>query len=77
MKKIALLIVFLSIAFIAPAQEKADKNTASFELGSGLNFSFNEGDYQFNLSGFIQPAYNYSRAAETDSENEFNSKSSF
>ena len=44
MKKIALLIVFLSIAFIAPAQEKADKNTASFELGSGLNFSFNE-DY--------------------------------
>jgi len=77
MKKITLLIVFLSIAFIAPAQEKADKNTASFELGSGLNFSFNEGDYQFNLSGFIQPAYNYSRAAETDSENEFNSKSSF
>lgn len=77
MKKIALILAFLSTASIAISQEKSDKNIASFELGSGLNFSFNEGNYQFNLGGFIQPAYNYSKVDGYDSENEFNSKSAF
>ena len=49
MKKVALLIVFSCIAILVNAQESEDKNNASFNLGSGLNFSFNEGNYQFNL----------------------------
>ena len=47
MKKIASLIVFFCMSILINAQESTDKNVASFELGSGLNFSFNEGDYQF------------------------------
>ena len=37
MKKIALILAFLSTASIAISQEKSDKNISSFELGSGLN----------------------------------------
>ena len=33
------------------------RNVASYSLGNGLNFSLNEGNYQFNMSGFIQPSY--------------------
>lgn len=77
MNKIALLIVFFCISILANAQEPEDKNAASFELGSGLNFSFNEGNYQFNLGGFIRPAYTYNKVDGTDAENEFNAKNAF
>lgn len=52
-------------------------NSASFELGSGLNFSFEEGQYQFKISGFVQPSYTYSQLEDMDSENEFNARRSY
>ena len=36
-----------------------DRNNASFSLGDGISFSFNEGDYEFNIYGFIKPTYIY------------------
>jgi Phosphate-selective porin O and P len=30
-------------------------------LGHGLNFNLNEGDYQFKISGYLQPSIQYSR----------------
>jgi hypothetical protein len=77
MKKVALLIVFSCIAILVNAQESEDKNNASFNLGSGLNFSFNEGNYQFNLGGFITPTYSYNKDSGSDAENTFNSRNSF
>ncbi|WP_274474844.1 hypothetical protein [Mangrovimonas aestuarii] len=53
------------------------KNQANFKLGEGLNFSFNEGAYQFNLGGFIQPAVNYEKIEDMDAEYEFNSKRTY
>lgn len=77
MKKIAVLIVFLCISIVLNGQENEEKNVASFELGSGLNFSFNEGNYQFNFGGFVRPAYTYSKVKGADADNEFNAKNAF
>lgn len=59
------------------AQESNKKNTADFKLGSGLNFSFNEGNYQFNFGGFIQPSYTYSKTKGMNSDTELNAKATF
>lgn len=78
MKKTALLSIFLSISFLMNAQEEeTSANKASFELGNGLNFSFNQGAYQFNISGFIQPNYVFEETDGSKSTNELNSKRSF
>lgn len=39
------------------AEEETEKNKASYKMGNGLHFSFNEGNYTFGLTGFIQPSY--------------------
>ncbi len=77
MKKLSLLFVFFCVSIAINAQEKDEKNIASFKLGSGLNFSFNEGDYQFNFGGFIQPSYIYSKVDGMDADNEFNAKRTY
>lgn len=70
--------LFLFCTFITTkAQEDGKKNNANFTLGSGLNFSFNEGNYNFNLSGFVQPAFISEKTSGSDAANEFNSKRSF
>ncbi|MDB9720890.1 OprO/OprP family phosphate-selective porin [Winogradskyella sp.] len=77
MKKVASLIVFLCISVLLNAQESEEKNAASFDLGSGLNFSFNEGNYQFNFGGFVTPTYSYSKVSGGDAENTFNARNAF
>lgn len=43
------------LAFSLFAQEEEAKNSATFNPGEGFTFKLNNGDYQFNLGGFIQP----------------------
>ncbi|UOB16474.1 hypothetical protein [Abyssalbus ytuae] len=76
MKKLLCLIIFFSIS-ILHAQENNKKNNADFKLGEGLNFSFNEGAYQFNIGGFIQPSVNYEKLEGSDEEYEFNAKRTY
>lgn len=77
MKTTAILTILFGISLFVNAQENDNPNNASFELGKGLNFSFDQGDYQFNFSGFIQPNYTYDKTENSDQENYFNSKRSF
>jgi hypothetical protein len=77
MKKVVLFIMFFCITLQNNAQESEDKNAASFNLGSGLNFSFNEGNYQFNFGGFIRPAFSNNKMEGLDAENTFNAKNAF
>lgn len=76
MKKQSLLTLFFCISILLNAQV-SEKNQASFNLGSGLNFSFNEGAYQFNIGGFIQPSFIYSKIKTFDAENQFSAKNAF
>ena len=87
MKKLLLLIALLLSGYMNYAQdedmeredepEDTEVNAATYTMGDGFKFSFNEGNYIFNLGGFIQPSYTYSQLEDADSENEFNSRRSY
>lgn len=49
----------------------------SFELGSGLNFNFNEGAYQFKIGGMIQPTFAYEQTEDFDPDYFMNAKRSY
>lgn len=74
-KKLACLTIVLSVS-VMYAQEEP-KNTSDSKLGKGLTFSFNEGAYQFNIGGFIQPNIGYEKLKDMDSDFEFNVKRAF
>ena len=58
MKKTIITIIFLlSISYVFT--QESERNNANFSLGDGISFSFNEGDYEFNIYGFIKPTYIY------------------
>lgn len=89
-KTIRLLILTLciGIATSAKAQDEVEeeeagsetetqRNQANYSLGNGLNFSFNEGDYQFNVTGFLQPGFLNERVNGLEDVNQFNSKRTF
>ena len=75
MKKIILFSLLLSLSFSVNAQETEEKNVASFDLDNGLKFSFNEGAYQFNIGGFIQPTFTSSDYE--DASRTYNAKNAF
>ena len=53
------------------------QNKASFELGSGLNFSMNDGAYQFKIGGMIQPSVSLEKMNSTKPDYYFNSKRTY
>ena len=78
MKKISLIVLcFFALPIIAQESNTINTNNASFEMGNGLNFNFEDNNYQFAISGFVQPSYVYSEVDEMDSENEFNAKRTY
>ncbi|WP_461532818.1 porin [Sinomicrobium sp.] len=78
MKNTIVYALILFAAHIAVGQEvKINKNTADFELGKGLNFNFDEGNYQFNIGGFIQPGFIYSKADDMKAESQFRAKRAY
>ncbi len=58
MKKSLITIIIICFSVIINAQEN-QINNSSYDLGDGISFSFNEGNYLFNIYGFIRPAYIY------------------
>jgi hypothetical protein len=77
MKKIAFLAIFFYV-FNANAQESSTPNTSDFKLDdNGLNFSFEENAYQFNINGFIQPSVSFEKTGGEESVNKFNARRSF
>ena len=57
MKKISFLITILITTFIA-AQESS-QNKSDFDFGNGVSLSFEDGDYNFSINGYIKPTYAY------------------
>ena len=78
MKKISLIVLcFFALPIIAQENNTINTNNASFEMGNGLNFNFEDNNYQFAVSGFVQPSFVYSEVDGMDSENEFNAKRTY
>ena len=65
---ITFLLIFVSLNSFSQLEEK---NKAEYDFGNGINFSFNEGKYQFNIYGFIKPTYIYSDEKRFSSEGQF------
>lgn len=74
-------IVYISLFLYAlnfSAQNNETTNTSDFKLDdNGLNFSFNEAAYQFNINGFMQPTVSLEKTSGQESANRFNSRRSF
>ena len=70
MKKLIFTTLFLISIPYAFTQD-FERNSTSFSLGDGISFSFNEGDYEFNIFGFIKPTYIYSDEEIYTSDGEF------
>ncbi len=70
MKKLIITTLFLLSVSYAFTQD-SERNSASFSLGDGISFSFNEGDYEFNIFGFIKPTYIYNDEEIYTSDGEY------
>ena len=76
MKKVALLLSILLSAY-GYAQLKPTKHHVHFELGSGLNFAFNDSAYMFRISGMVQPFIGFEKMPDADADYFFNSRRSY
>lgn len=76
MKKLICIILLISNTVLF-AQNNDSKNSTNFELGKGLTFNLNEGNYQFYLGGFIQPSITFEKTTGSKTDYGFNSKRSF
>ena len=57
MKKLTTILIITLTVFVGFSQELTKTNDADFNLGNGISFSFNDGEYKFNINGFIRPSY--------------------
>jgi len=74
-KKIILGSLLLSsLGLMAQTESQHESN---FELGSGLNFSFDEGNYQFKLGGMIQPNIAFEQLEDEDPDYFMNSRRTY
>ena len=60
LKAIATAIIIF-IGYSSSAQVEIKTESKEFQLGDGLGFNVNDGDYKFSISGFIQGAYKYEK----------------
>ncbi len=74
-KLICITLLFCSAAL--SAQETQPTNQANFELGNGLTFNLNDGDYQFYISGFIQPSVSFEKIEDSDVDYQFNARRTY
>ena len=73
MKKISFLITIFITIFIT-AQESS-QNKSDFDFGNGVSLSFEDGDYNFSINGYIKPTYVYNEMTsivDGGTINEFN-----
>lgn len=73
------LTVFVTLVLSVPAlaQLQPTKHHIHFELGSGLNFAFNDSTYLFRISGMVQPYIGIEKMPESPSQQYFNSRRSY
>jgi hypothetical protein len=71
------LLIVGATAILWSQEEEQAPNQADFNLGEGLQFSFNEGNYLFNIGGFIQPSASFEKLSEADADYFFNSKRTY
>ena len=73
-------LLLFTIPQISQAQELEDTSSSIATptgLGNGLNFNLNDGDYQFKISGLLQPVWQHVRPDGSKAENTFLARRTF
>lgn len=76
MKKLLIISTVLLLSVSIFAQNKVH-GKADFRLGNGLDIQLNDGDYSFNIGGFIQSDMQYIKPDGAKAENRFGIKYGF
>lgn len=76
MKKI-LSILLIALSLQGFSQTAPAENDVHFELGSGLNFAFNDSSYHFKISGMVQPYISFEQLTDQDAEYFFNARRTY
>ncbi len=76
LKTIVAAFLFL-FGFNAIAQVKIKTESKEFQLGDGLRFNVNDGDYKFMIGGFIQGVYQYDKTDGLVANNYMNAKNAY
>ena len=73
-------ILFLGILIACKVSLYAQENVSvepTFEMGQGLRFNFNNGDYQVKIGGMIQPQIAFIKDSTTQASNFLNSRRTY
>ena len=76
LKTIVTALLFL-IGFTAIAQVNIKSQSKEFQLGDGLRFNVNDGEYKFNISGFMQATYKYEKTEGAVANNYMNANNTY
>ncbi|MBI1306430.1 MAG: hypothetical protein GC181_07440 [Bacteroidetes bacterium] len=69
------ILIILAILYSLPMKaQNYLHNSSSFELGSGLNFSFDDGKYNFRVGGMMQPYAGLQTDSAEESSHYLNAK---
>lgn len=70
-------VVIILIGFTGLAQIDIKTDSKEFQLGDGLRFNVNDGEYKFNINGFIQGALKHEKMDGSDATNYMNTKNTY
>lgn len=76
LKTIVTALLFL-YGFTAIAQVNIKSQSKEFQLGDGLRFNVNDGEYKFNISGFMQATYKYEKTEGAVANNYMNANNTY
>lgn len=70
-------VVIILLGFTGLAQIDIKTDSKEFQLGDGLRFNVNDGEYKFNINGFIQGALKHEKMDGSDATNYMNTKNTY
>ncbi len=76
LKTIVAAFLFL-FGFNAIAQVQIKTESKEFQLGDGLRFNVNDGDYKFKIGGFIQGVYQHEKIVGLVANNYMNARNAY
>jgi len=79
MRKLITILILLACTQVHAqrSSKQPSQHHAGFDLGTGLNFSFNDGAYSFNMGGIIQPYFGIYNQSDAEAEYFLNAKRTY
>lgn len=69
--------LFILVGYAAFSQVEIKTGSKEFQMGDGLHFNVNEGEYKFSINGFIQGVYKNEKTTGTEALNYMNVRNAY